>query len=127
MIGHMRSLFYFYVKSCAGLIVHACFLSRHSCQYLAERYCPDADDETVLRNHAVCLCDDDNDVEMASACRHAYIPAITSDHMATTIAKDPDHFSLTDRAKTHGTASSEAALSLILAKLAEEEEVKMKS
>ena len=98
-----------------------------SCQYLAEKYCPNADDETVLRNHAVCLCDDDNDVEMAIACRHAYIPAITSDNMATTIAKDPDHFSLTDRAKTHGTASSEAALSLILAKLAEEDGGKMQS
>jgi hypothetical protein len=96
--------------------------SSFSCQYLAERFCPDSEDETVLLDHTVCICDDDNDVQMASACRHAYIPAITSDHMAAAIKELPDHFSVTgsDHSKSHGTASTEAALSLILARLEEE-------
>lgn len=103
--------------------------STFSCQYLAEKFCPEAEDETVLRDHTVCLCDDDNDVEMASACRHAYIPAITSENMATLITKLPDHFSVTgsDHSMKHCTASSEAALSLILVKLEEEAAAKMKS
>jgi len=107
--------------------VHFLYLrTLQSCQYLAEKYCPDADDETVLLDHAVCLCDDDNDVEMASACRHAYIPAVTSENMSSLIDKNPTHFSVTDRSKTHGTAASEAALVLILKKLVQEEEAKLK-
>jgi hypothetical protein len=49
--------------------------------------------------------------------------------MATLISKLPDHFSLTggDHSTKHGTASSEAALSLILIKLEEEAAAKMKS
>ena len=87
-----------------------------SCHYLAEKFCPDLDDETLLRAHAVCLCDDDNDIEMASACRHAYIPDITSPNMAATIAKLPEQFTVTggvDLGK-EGPVASEAALMLIL-------------
>jgi hypothetical protein len=86
---------------------------------LAEKFCPDANDETLLHDHAVCLCDDDNDIEMARACRHAYIPQITSENMAALIEKHPEHFTLTGEpglAKT-GPAASEEALSLILEQL----------
>jgi hypothetical protein len=30
----------------------------------------------------VCLCDDDNDLEMALACRRAYLPSVSSDSIA---------------------------------------------
>jgi hypothetical protein len=86
---------------------------------LAEKFCPDTDDETSLRDHAVCLCDDDNDIEMAIACRHAYIPEITAENMAALIEKHPEHFTLTGEpgmAKS-GPGASEAALSLILEQL----------
>lgn len=91
---------------------------------MAEKFCPDFNEGSILHNHAVCICDDDNDVEMASACRHAFIPEISSENMAALIEKFPEHFSLTGgkHSQTHGTASSEAALSLILKRLAEEEE-----
>lgn len=89
---------------------------KNCCQYLAEKFCPDLNEETLLHQHAVCLCDDDNDVEMASACGHAYIPDISSENMAALIEKYPDHFTLTwGHATAHsGPAASEAALSLIL-------------
>jgi len=94
---------------------------KNCCQYLAEKYCPDANDETVLGEFTVCLCDDDNDVQMANACRHAYIPEVTSEHLAEAIEEDPDHFTVTSGrgAKrrghaVHGHKATEAALSLIL-------------
>ena len=97
-----------------------------SCQYLAEKFCPDSNEDSVLHDHAVCICDDDNDVEMASACRHAYIPSISSENMSALIEKFPDHFSLTGgkKSKAHGTTSSEIALSMILTRLEEEEETR---
>ena len=87
-----------------------------SCQYLAEKFCPDLNDETLLRFHAVCLCDDDNDIEMASACSHAYIPDITSPNMAAAIVKSPEQFTVTGGVdlKKEGPVASEAALMLIL-------------
>lgn len=87
-----------------------------SCQYLAEKFCPDKNDETLLRDHTVCLCDDDNDIEMASACRHAYIPDVTSQNMAATIEKFPEHFTITggEGLGKEGPAASEAALMKIL-------------
>ena len=32
-----------------------------------------------LKTNAYCLCDDDNDVEMALACKAAYLPSVTSE------------------------------------------------
>ena len=43
------------------------------------------------------MCDDDNDLEMALGCQHAYLPDIASDSMRETIAKFPDHFTTTFR------------------------------
>ena len=54
-------------------------------------------EEDFLSNHAVCMCDDDNDLEMALACQHAYLPDIASESMRETIAKFPDHFTTTFR------------------------------
>lgn len=89
---------------------------KNCCQYLAEKFCPDLDENTLLRDHAVCLCDDDNDIEMANACRHAFIPDITSRNMAATIAKSPEQFTVTGGGEIgkEGPVASEAALMLIL-------------
>ena len=48
-----------------------------------------------MRSKSVCLCDDDNDVEMALACSHAYIPALSSDTMEETIQQNPKQFTKT--------------------------------
>ena len=45
-----------------------------------------------VSHHALCLCDDDNDVEMALACHHAYLPDIASQSMRETIRHYPRHF-----------------------------------
>ena len=83
-------------------------------------------EENFLARHAVCMCDDDNDLEMALACQHAYLPDIASDSMRETIAKFPDHFTTTFRnEKSRGeneedvvqeTDASDLALSLIWAR-----------
>ena len=38
----------------------------------------------------------DNDLEMAHACRHAFIPAVTSASMAQAIEDDKDSFTVTE-------------------------------
>ena len=53
--------------------------------------------EDFLSNHAVCMCDDDNDLEMALACQHAYLPDVASQSMIDTIEEFPDHFTKTFR------------------------------
>ncbi|KAL9185544.1 hypothetical protein ACHAXT_003321 [Thalassiosira profunda] len=55
---------------------------RNCADYLAKRFLGKADgngDMVSLKSHAFCLCDDDNDIEMALACRAAYLPGITSE------------------------------------------------
>mgnify|MGYP003564428861 CR=1 FL=1 len=69
-----------------------------------------------MSKHCVCICDDDNDLEMAQACHHAYIPGVSSTSMADVIRKHPDHF--TQTGTTHegieGTIATEKALELVL-------------
>jgi hypothetical protein len=77
----------------------------------------------LLAKYTVCICDDDNDLEMALACGHAYIPEVSSVSMANVMAAHPDHFTQTGGAgqKHMLTAASEAALSMILAQLTDVE------
>jgi hypothetical protein len=110
---------------------------RDSCEYLAHKFLSTNDGTTgasaalLLAKHAVCLCDDDNDLEMALACQHAYIPGISSKSMAETIGKNPTRFtvtttttlasSLTDTlippVQEGTTSATEAALSLVLERI----------
>ena len=62
--------------------------------------------EDFLSNHAVCMCDDDNDLEMALACQHAYLPDIASQSMIDTIEEFPDHFTKTFRENKEEESSS---------------------
>lgn len=65
------------------------------------------------------MCDDDNDLEMALACNHAYIPEVSSESMAQKIAENPDHFTQTGGvgALYSGTAATDAAIAAILERL----------
>ena len=79
--------------------------------------------EQFVSNHAVCLCDDDNDLEMALACGHAYLPDVSSQSMKDTIARFPNHFTQTfDDVLTSGTDSSDLALSMIITKISQRRE-----
>lgn len=93
----------------------------HSCMYLASKFFPESKGgpAKLLKDHSVCLCDDDNDLEMAIACGHAYIPEISSSSMKEIIDRHPDHFTQTggDGTELSGTAAAEAALLLVLERI----------
>jgi hydroxymethylpyrimidine pyrophosphatase-like HAD family hydrolase len=95
---------------------------KNCCLYLAQKFFCDSMADTVankfVANHAVCMCDDDNDLEMAMACKHAYIPEISSQSMKDIIDKYPERFTQTGGGEKElsGTDSSEFALALILEK-----------
>lgn len=93
----------------------------NSCQYLAQKFLDASSSADILSAHCVCLCDDDNDLEMALACQHAFIPGISSQSMADIIAKNPDKFSQTggaDHDGIEGTIATEKALSLAVVRIA---------
>ncbi|KAL3910916.1 MAG: hypothetical protein SGILL_007497 [Bacillariaceae sp.] len=97
---------------------------KNCCLYLAKRLSDDnsvipLDPAKFVAEHAVCLCDDDNDLEMAAACSHAYVPEISSESMRQVIESHPEHFTQTggEGVELGGTDATEAALLLILASL----------
>lgn len=63
------------------------------------------------------MCDDDNDVEMALACLHAFIPSVGSESMAQTIREHDDKFTQTETDGIEGTQATEAALERILERI----------
>lgn len=48
-----------------------------------------------MKSHALCICDDDNDLEMAVACKHAYLPELSSNSIRDIINHRPDQFTVT--------------------------------
>jgi hypothetical protein len=66
-----------------------------------------------LSLESVCICDDDNDIEMALACSHSYVPAATSDSMAKTLRENPNQFTQTFQQGITSTAATEVALQLV--------------
>jgi hypothetical protein len=105
---------------CAGISHLKLDLFRHSCQYLASKFLDPPSTEDVLSAHCVCLCDDDNDLEMASACQHAFIPGISSESMAKVIEDNPEHYSLTGGSHqegVEGTIATEKSLSMALERI----------
>lgn len=91
-----------------------------SCQYLAIKFCqdhPDVDREDALSEHCVCLCDDDNDSEMAMAVQHAFVPGVGSKSMKALLKRRPEHFSRTGedhQTILEGMVATERALELVL-------------
>jgi hypothetical protein len=80
----------------------------YSCQYLADSLNLD------LAKESVCICDDDNDIEMALACAHAYIPALTSESVVECIRDNPYKLTQTfQEGLVEETFATEAALQLI--------------
>mmetsp|Transcript_7856 Transcript_7856/g.11322 ORF Transcript_7856/g.11322 Transcript_7856/m.11322 type:complete len:389 (-) Transcript_7856:103-1269(-) len=92
---------------------------KNCCAYLCKKFCSE-EGNPDLSSHAICLCDDDNDLEMALACKHAYIPGVTSQSMAKVVEKNPDRMTVTGEAGTRveGTFATEAALELVLRNIA---------
>ncbi|KAL7476775.1 hypothetical protein ACHAW6_002612 [Cyclotella cf. meneghiniana] len=108
---------------------------KNCCAYLAQRFLAknSSDDESVLssssllKNRAFCLCDDDNDIEMALACRAAFLPSVTSESIRKRLEMQRDD----DGVQQHGrlvvtedvdegvveTRATERALEMILKEL----------
>lgn len=87
--------------------------------YLGKKFC-NTEDDSVLLKHAVCLCDDDNDLEMALACERAYIPRISSTSMAKAVQDYPNKLLVTgggSGTSMEGTSATEVALALALERL----------
>ena len=98
-------------------------ISLVSCQYLVHKFLGEKQSISSSNEGWVCLCDDDNDLEMALFCHHAYIPSVTSESMQHMISKHPDHFSVSCNSDLgrEGVFATEYALQLIL------EQIKSKS
>lgn len=94
------------------MIKCVCLIGLFSCAYLAQRF---TKSNNALSKHAICLCDDDNDLEMALACQHAFVPGVSSESMADVIRAHPDQLTLTD--DLEGTRATEKALELALERI----------
>jgi hypothetical protein len=70
--------------------------------------------DTSVPERCICLCDDDNDLEMAFACLHAYIPRVTSPSMAEAVRLHPAKFTLTSSDDGSETEATEKALQYVL-------------
>eukprot|EP01082_Thalassiosira_pseudonana_P003932 g2661.t1 g2661 contig12:565928-567211(+) len=101
---------------------------KNACDYLIQRFLGgDEAREVSLKTHAFCLCDDDNDIEMAQACRTAFLPSVTSESIQRIVDSQIDN----DDGDANGklivtedvdrncteTRATEAALELILDEL----------
>ena len=70
----------------------------------------------MLLENALCLCDDDNDLEMALACKRAFVPGISSTSMAQVIEKNAIKITVTGGIGDldEGTSATERALDGVL-------------
>mmetsp|Transcript_46521 Transcript_46521/g.140949 ORF Transcript_46521/g.140949 Transcript_46521/m.140949 type:complete len:298 (+) Transcript_46521:563-1456(+) len=95
---------------------------KNCCAYLAHKFASGADETMVKTSHdllgeyAVCICDDDNDLEMALACSRAYLPSVTSESMAEAAKENPKQIYITQNKEEGivGVTATEKALRIIL-------------
>ena len=100
---------------CFALLI--CFLwFTGSCDYLRKKFAT-INDRAI--GQCLCLCDDDNDIEMAMSCMHAYLPTITSATMRDYVESHPEKFTVTSTSTDGGDGieAAESALALVLKRL----------
>lgn len=68
--------------------------------------------EDLLAARAICLCDDDNDIEMAMACNKAFLPSVASFSMLTLVRENPGKLIVTER-EHEGIVKSRASESAL--------------
>jgi hypothetical protein len=105
---------------------------KNCCAYLAERFSRASvstsqiinidtllSGEELLSHKAMCLCDDDNDFEMAMACKRAFLPSVTSSSMADAARDNPDQITVTERKESNiiSTLATESALIQVMSEL----------
>lgn len=74
-----------------------------SCSYLAKIFATkydstmtDLNGDDILLQRALCICDDDNDLEMASACGRVFLPSVSSESMEKAAASNPEKIMITE-------------------------------
>lgn len=99
----------FYPKS-SGKKNCCAFLARHFQEQTISM-----NDEELLKS-CVCLCDDDNDLEMAHACGKVYLPALTSDSMRDAVKNNRHRFFVTENVfeNVTKTRATECALAQVV-------------
>ena len=94
---------------------------RNCAEYLVQKLLGGGEDGSVLslKTHAYCLCDDDNDIEMALACRAAYLPSVTSESIRNMVNSQVGNLVVTEDTDNGIVESlaTEAALEAILKEL----------
>ena len=80
------------------------------------------DAEASLEANGYCMCDDDNDVELALACREAYLPSLTSDSMKDLVGSGKWSLFLTEDVENGivETRATEVALERIILRITED-------
>jgi len=73
--------------------------------------------DNSLLERCLCLCDDDNDLEMALGCLHAYIPQITSPSIEDAVRLYPSKFTVTSKQGCSSVEATERALHMVLKKV----------
>ena len=93
---------------------------RNCAEYLVQKFLGGGEDGSVsLKTHAYCLCDDDNDIEMALACGAAYLPSVTSESIRNMVNSQVGNLVVTEDTDNGIVESlaTEAALEAILKEL----------
>lgn len=90
---------------------------RNCCQYLVSKFSDSKEAPLSLERNAVCMCDDDNDLEMAMACKHAFLPGISSRSMKEMVEQHASQFTLAASEGVEETAATEKALLALLKEL----------
>ncbi|KAL3778661.1 hypothetical protein ACHAWO_011648 [Cyclotella atomus] len=57
---------------------------QNCCNYLLKSFCGN---NAQLNKNAYCMCDDDNNVEMATACKMAFLSSVTSESIRSLIER----------------------------------------
>mmetsp|Transcript_13692 Transcript_13692/g.29809 ORF Transcript_13692/g.29809 Transcript_13692/m.29809 type:complete len:382 (-) Transcript_13692:165-1310(-) len=80
------------------------------------------DAEVSLETSGYCMCDDDNDIELALSCREAYLPSLTSDSMKDLVGSGKWPLFLTEDVENGivETRATEVALERIFSRIAED-------
>ena len=99
-------------KNCAEYLVNK-LLGNEETNNEDDRDTTQQEQSAKLDTHAYCLCDDDNDIEMALACKFAYLPSVTSESIRN-LAKGTSKLIITEDKYPLAT---EAALEAVIKEL----------
>jgi len=104
-------------KNCAEYLVNK-LLGNEETTNEDDRDTTQQQQSVKLDTHAYCLCDDDNDIEMALACKFAYLPSVTSESIRN-LAKKTSKLIITEDTENDivQTLSTEAALEAVIKEL----------